>query len=84
MPARRSTGEPPGGLIRPLPEPFQELNFMADQSDILKPTDAHATGEEITTQDAHATGSPLKPTDAHATGEEITTLDAHATSEPAK
>lgn len=56
---------------------------MADKSDILKPTDAHATGKEITTQDAHATSEPLKPTDAHATGEEITTLDAHATSEPA-
>jgi hypothetical protein len=59
------------------------LNFMADKSDILKPTDAHATGGKITTQDAHATGSPLKPADAHATGGEITTQDAHATSEPA-
>ncbi|MEV0489128.1 hypothetical protein [Streptomyces atratus] len=51
---------------------------MADNSGILKPTDAHASDEEITTQDAHASSEPLKPADAHASGEEITTLDAHA------
>ncbi|MFF2328263.1 MULTISPECIES: hypothetical protein [unclassified Streptomyces] len=51
---------------------------MADNNSILKPTDAHASGEEVTTQDAHASSEPLKPTDAHASGEEITTLDAHA------
>ncbi|MFG2428911.1 hypothetical protein [Streptomyces sp. NPDC048590] len=56
---------------------------MADKSDILKPADAHATDEEITTLDAHATGSPLKPADAHATGEDLTTQDAHATGKPA-
>ncbi|GGZ14185.1 hypothetical protein [Streptomyces nitrosporeus] len=55
---------------------------MADSNGILKPTDAHASGEELTTQDAHASSEPLKPTDAHASGEELTTLDAHASSEP--
>ncbi|MGQ4484590.1 hypothetical protein LRE75_20050 [Streptomyces sp. 372A] len=51
---------------------------MADNNGILKPTDAHASGEELTTLDAHASSEPLKPADAHASGEEITTLDAHA------
>ncbi|MFJ5718713.1 hypothetical protein [Streptomyces sp. NPDC093149] len=51
---------------------------MADNNSILKPTNAHASGADITTQDAHASSEPLKPTDAHASGEEITTLDAHA------
>jgi hypothetical protein len=56
---------------------------MADNTGDIKPLDAHATDvEEITTQDAHATGGKVKPLDAHATGEEeITTLDAHATTE---
>ena len=31
---------------------------MAANKDSLKPTDAHATGEEITTLDAHATSEP--------------------------
>ncbi|MEU8977688.1 hypothetical protein [Streptomyces sp. NPDC048309] len=54
---------------------------MADNTGDIKPNDAHATDEELTTQDAHATGGELKPADAHATDEEVTTLDAHATTE---
>jgi len=57
---------------------------MADNTGAVKPNDAHATDEELTTLDAHATGGDLKPADAHATGEELTTLDAHATTEPSK
>ncbi|MEU0358154.1 hypothetical protein [Streptomyces cyaneofuscatus] len=60
---------------------------MAADKDNLKPNgDAHATGEDITTQDAHATTKPVtKLGDAHATGQPAGKLgDAHATSEPIK
>ncbi|AWW39045.1 MULTISPECIES: hypothetical protein [Streptomyces] len=54
-----------------------------DGKDAVKPNDAHASGEELTTQDAHASSGPLKPADAHASGTEVKPTDAHASSEPA-
>jgi hypothetical protein len=48
------------------------------KDDLLKPQDNHASSEEITTLDNHASGETLKPLDNHASSEEITTLDNHA------
>ncbi|MBT2398376.1 hypothetical protein J7E89_21005 [Streptomyces sp. ISL-100] len=44
----------------------------------IKPLDSHASGEELTTLDSHASGGDIKPLDSHASGEELTTQDSHA------
>ncbi|MBW5262570.1 hypothetical protein JGS43_38895, partial [Streptomyces sp. P01-F02] len=38
---------------------------------VVKPLDSHASGEELTVQDSHASGGAIKPLDSHASGEEL-------------